>query len=109
MKARARLGPFTDSKGVGRWGMELVDIPDHRDHTDGASAIELLELHPREEHNNEDDTGDIASQASLLGNFEWEARTISARHSNLTLDELQETVYASGEEERDLLRGIRDN
>lgn len=93
----ARIGPFTGSDGVERWGIELVDSTDHRNDVEGASTIELLNLQPREQQNDDND-GDLATQTSLLGQFGWETDNTSARYSNLTMDEPLEEEPDLGEE-----------
>jgi hypothetical protein len=61
---KARIGYFTSSDGVERWGIELVDATNYSRATETESAVELIELQPKEqscEHN-----GHHAEQSEIL-------------------------------------------
>jgi hypothetical protein len=44
---KARIGHFTSSDGVERWGIELIDATDYDRATETESAVELIELQPK--------------------------------------------------------------
>jgi hypothetical protein len=46
---KARIGYFTGSDGVERWGIELVDATNYSRATETESAVELVELQPKAE------------------------------------------------------------
>ncbi|KAI5242082.1 hypothetical protein E4T42_07802 [Aureobasidium subglaciale] len=48
-QAKVRMGTFTSSDGVERWGVEIVDATNHNSTGETESAVELLEMRPTEQ------------------------------------------------------------
>lgn len=117
-----QVGPFRGFDGSKRWGVELIDTMSQPDRLRTESTIELLELRPREEHTAsrdgdvaletiellerhsqeeyaEDCDGSSATNANLLGNFEWEAHSTPSTYSWPTTSELQKAVHGLKEAE----------
>ena len=92
---KARIGHFTNSDGVERWGIELVDFTDYGQITNGESAVELIELQPqtRPVENN----GNLAAQPELLGAPESELVDYNA---SSTRSRSHEAEIDLGERER---------
>jgi hypothetical protein len=61
---KARIGYFTSSGEVERWGIELVDATDYSRATETESAVELIELQPKEKSSG--NNGHLAVQSEIL-------------------------------------------
>lgn len=92
---KARIGFFTSSDGVERWGIELIDAPDHCRVTESEPAVELIELRPKARYM--EDHRDLVAQSKLLGLPESELRN---GNMSFTRSRSHETEVDLGERER---------
>jgi hypothetical protein len=92
---KARIGHFTSSDGVERWGIELVDTTDYDRATEIESAVELIELQPK--RRSAEVNRHLAVQSRMLDQPESELDNDDA--SNAT-PRLHEAEIDLGERER---------
>ena len=100
-QTKARLGAFTSSDGVVRWGVELTGSHDDAGCVETGSHVELIELRPIDtrgiEHVAED--GDVASRTNLLSVHDEEDQSLTGDDVEASRQQLSTPFLVSSMDE----------
>ncbi|KAI5198770.1 hypothetical protein E4T39_06562 [Aureobasidium subglaciale] len=103
-QAKVRMGTFTSTDGLERWGIEIVDTTNHNTTAEAESAVGLLEIRPKGQRSS---NGDVSStiQTDSIDTSRTELSDTTARH--LEVIESGSGRAETGEKER-LVQGSQD-